>query len=122
MSSAAHDGGREAGEATRHWWMQRLTAFALVPLTIWFVVSLVALAGADYPTMIAWISNPFVTILLLAMLIALFYHLRLGLQEIIEDYVHSTAAKTALSAALTFGCVLLATAAIVSVLKIAIGS
>ncbi len=111
-----------AGKATRHWWMQRLTALALIPLTVWFVVSLVALAGADYPTMVAWVSNPFVTVLLLSMLVSLLYHLRLGLQEIVEDYIDGPAAKTAISVVLTFVCFLLATAAVVAVLKIAIAS
>ena len=122
MAMQTKSGRSGAGEATKHWWMQRLTAIALVPLTIWFVVSLVALAGADYPTMVAWVSNPFVTVLLLIMLVALFYHLRLGLQDIVEDYVHGPAAKTVLSVSMTFGCFLLATATIVAVLKIAIGS
>ncbi len=122
MSKPATGGQVRSGESTKRWWMQRLTAVALVPLTVWFVVSLVALAGADYPTMVAWVSNPFVTVLLLTMLVSLFYHLRLGLQEIVEDYVHARRAKIVLSVALTFGCFLLATAAIAAVLKIAIGS
>ena len=117
------EGGRGgAGDATKHWWTLRLTAVALVPLAVWFVVSLVALAGADYPTMIAWVSNPFVTVLLLTMLVSLFYHLRLGLQDIVDDYVHARRSKIVLSAALTYSCFLLATAAITAVLKIAIAS
>ena len=122
MAMQTKIGRSGAGKATRHWWMQRLTAVALVPLTVWFVVSLVALAGADYSTMVAWVSNPFVTVLLLSMLVSLFYHLRLGLQEIVEDYVHARGAKATVSVVLTFGCILLATAAIVAILKIAIGS
>ena len=122
MAMQTKNGRSGAGDATKHWWTLRLTAVALVPLTVWFVVSLVALAGADYPTMVAWVSNPFVTVLLLLMLVSLFYHLRLGLQDIVEDYVHARRAKIVLSVALTFGCFLLATAAIAAVLKIAIGS
>lgn len=119
QTKSGHSG---AGDATKHWWTLRLTAVALIPLAVWFVVSLVALAGADYPTMIAWISNPFVTVLLLTMIVALFYHLRLGLQDMVEDYVHARRAKIVLSAVLTYGCFLLATAAIAAVLKIAIAS
>jgi succinate dehydrogenase / fumarate reductase membrane anchor subunit len=122
MLKSERSSGGGKGEATRHWWLLRLTALALVPLTIWFVVSIVALAGADYSTMVAWVSNPFVSVLLLAMLIALFYHLRLGLNEIIEDYVYGRAAKTTLFVIVTFGCFLLAAASIIAVLKIAIGS
>lgn len=122
MAIQTKSGHSGAGDATKHWWTLRLTAVALVPLAVWFVVSLVALAGADYPTMVAWVSNPFVTVLLLTMIVALFYHLRLGLQDMVEDYVHARRAKMVLSIALTFGCFLLATAAIAAVLKIAIGS
>lgn len=118
--SARQAGGNR--EATRHWWLLRLTAVALVPLSVWLVVSLVALAGADYVTMAAWLSSPFVSILMIATLVALFYHLRLGLQEIVEDYVYSAFAKTVTTVALTFGCFLLAVASILSVLKVAIGS
>ena len=122
MSKPATKGQSQTGESTKHWWMQRLTAVALVPLTVWFAVSMVVLAGADYPTMVAWVSNPFVSVLLLLMLVSLFFHLRLGLQEILEDYIHTRSAKTVLSVSITFGCFLLATAAIISVLKISIGS
>ncbi len=111
-----------ARDGTHHWWMQRVTAIAMVPLGIWFVVSLVALAGADYPTMVAWVSNPFVTVLLLAFLLALFYHLKLGVQVVIEDYVHSEGGKIFLNLFVTFACFLIGMAAVVSVLKIAIGS
>ena len=110
-----------AKEGTEHWWMQRLTAIALVPLTIWFVVSLVALIDAGHATMVAWIQNPFSAALLVLFLGTGFYHLKLGVQVVIEDYVHAEGLKTASLVALTFACWLVALVSIISVLKIAFG-
>lgn len=85
-----------AGEGTGHWWAQRLTALALVPLTVWLVASLVTLAGADYAVMRAWLGSPVVAGLLILFLLASVHHAQLGLQVVIEDYVHSEGAKLAL--------------------------
>src|SRR5205807_4910840 len=68
-----------AREGVEVWWMQRVTAVALLPLTLWFVASLIALTGSDYNTFIAWLKAPFVAILMVLLLIALFYHTALGL-------------------------------------------
>ena len=69
--------------------MQRVTAVALAPLTLWFVASIIAHAGSDYPVFIAWLRTPFVAGGMILLLIALFHHTALGLQVVIEDYVHS---------------------------------
>ena len=69
--------------------MQRVTAVALIPLTLWFAASLIALTGSDYNAFIAWLKAPFVAILMVLFLIALFHHMALGLQVVVEDYVHS---------------------------------
>jgi len=82
-----------AREGVGHWWSQRLTAIALVPLTIWFVSSLVALVGADYFTMREWMGSPLAAGLLILFLIAGFYHAALGLQVVIEDYIHHEGVK-----------------------------
>jgi succinate dehydrogenase / fumarate reductase membrane anchor subunit len=82
-----------AREGAEHWWMQRVTAAALIPLTLWFVVSLIALTGSDYNAFIAWLKRPFVAILMVLLLIALFHHMELGLRVIVEDYLHSDRAK-----------------------------
>ena len=74
---------------------QRLTALALIPLTIWFVASLVGLAGADYFTMRDWMSSPVAAGLLILFLVAGFHHGAAGLQVVIEDYVHHEGAKIA---------------------------
>lgn len=71
-----------------HWWSQRLTALALAPLMLWFVVSAVTLIGADHAAYVAWISEPGTTLLMTLTVIVLFYHMEQGLQVVIEDYVH----------------------------------
>jgi succinate dehydrogenase / fumarate reductase membrane anchor subunit len=84
-----------AKEGVAHWWAQRLTAVALVPLTLWFVASVVALIGAPYPAFVAWVRNPIDAVLLVLLIIATFHHAQLGLQVVIEDYVHHEPSKLA---------------------------
>ena len=84
-----------AGEGVGHWWAQRVTALALIPLAVWFVASVIALAGADYVTMRDWISSPIVAGLLVLLVVATFYHAALGLQVVIEDYVQHEGMKIA---------------------------
>jgi succinate dehydrogenase / fumarate reductase membrane anchor subunit len=110
-----------AKEGVSHWWTQRVTAIALVPLTLWFVVSLLGVAGADYETVVAWIARPFNTVLLIALLISTFYHAILGLQVIIEDYVHHEGTKVASLLVIKFLLVLLGGSAVLAVLRIAVG-
>jgi succinate dehydrogenase / fumarate reductase membrane anchor subunit len=78
-----------AKSGTHHWWMQRLTAIALVPLSLWFVASLLSIVTADHATVIAWLHSPLVAILCCALVVAIFYHAQLGLQVVLEDYVHT---------------------------------
>ena len=108
-----------AKEGVGHWWVQRLTAVALVPLLIWFVASLVQMAGADYAHVVAWIARPPVAVLLSLMFIAGLYHLSLGLQVVIEDYAHGEPCRIVSLVLVKFGCWALAAAAVFSVLKIA---
>ena len=110
-----------AKEGVAHWWAQRVTAVALIPLTLWLVVSLLVMARADYDSLRAWIARPSTTILLIALLFSLFYHVILGLQVVIEDYVHQEGAKIASLLLLKFLLILLGGAAILSVLRIAFG-
>lgn len=74
---------------THHWWAQRVTAVALIPLSLWFVVAAAHLPGAGYEEIVAWITSPWNTILLIAWIIAAYYHAALGIQVILEDYVHT---------------------------------
>ena len=104
-----------------HWWAQRMTAVALIPLLIWFVASIAAMAGADYGAFREWIATPVVSVLLVLMTIAVFHHAQLGLQVVLEDYVHSEWLKIAAIALVKFAAIGLAVASIFSIVKIALG-
>lgn len=91
-----------AKSGTHHWLAQRLTAVALIPLSVWFVVSLLAVTEMNYETVIAWIQSPLVAVFLLLFIFAMFYHAQLGLQMIIEDYIKCKAVKIASLIALKF--------------------
>ncbi|WP_420563361.1 succinate dehydrogenase, hydrophobic membrane anchor protein [Thalassobaculum sp.] len=110
-----------AKEGVHHWWMQRLTALALVPLTLWFVVSLAGMAGMDHGAALAWIGSPSVAITLVLLIGATFYHAQLGLQVVIEDYIHNEGLKLAVLVLVKFATIVLGVAAIFAVLKIAFG-
>jgi succinate dehydrogenase / fumarate reductase membrane anchor subunit len=84
-----------AKEGVAHWWAQRVTAIALVPLTIWFIISLLSLLGSPRAAVTHWASHPINTALLLALVVATFQHTQLGLQAVIEDYVHIERVKMA---------------------------
>ena len=85
-----------AKEGVAHWWAQRITALALIPLTVWFVASVVRLVGAPDAAVIDWVASPVPAILLVLLVVAAFHHAQLGLQVVIEDYVHGEGAKLAL--------------------------
>jgi len=78
-----------ARQGSHHWWQQRVTAIALIPLTLWFVLSVASLPGVGHDEAVRWISNPWHSILLLSFILISFFHAMLGLQIVIEDYVHS---------------------------------
>lgn len=107
---------------THHWWMQRVSAVALIPLLVWFVASILQLIGADHATVTSWIAQPLVSGLLILLIGAGFYHLRLGLQVVIEDYVHTEMTKIALLMAISFGCIVVGLWSILSILQIMLGS
>lgn len=111
-----------AKEGVRNWWMQRLTAVALVPLSLWFVVSILSMIGADHATVSQWVGSPLVTVLLILFIVALFYHAQLGMQEIIEDYVHTEWLKVTSGIVLKFAAILLGIVCAVAVLKVSLGS
>ena len=111
-----------AREGVGHWWGQRLTALALVPLCLWFVGSLAVMTGAGYETVGAWIASPVVAGLLILLICATFYHAYLGLQVVIEDYIHGKSVRTAALIANTLICWALGLAGVFAVLKIAFGA
>jgi succinate dehydrogenase membrane anchor subunit len=110
-----------AKEGVEHWWSQRLTAIALVPLALWFVASLISLAGADYLAFTGWVATPLVSVLLILTILATFWHALLGTQVVIEDYVHHEGTKLVLLVLLRFACFALGLAAVYAVLRIAFG-
>jgi succinate dehydrogenase / fumarate reductase membrane anchor subunit len=101
-----------------HWWAQRLTAMALVPLSLWFIFSVLHLLGASQDDVVAWASGPVTIVLLIALVLATFHHLQLGLQVVIEDYIHNDGARLAALLAVKGAAVLLAMLCVVSVLKL----
>ena len=110
-----------AKEGVDHWWAQRVSAVALVLLGLWFVASLVALAGADRARVVTWLHGPLAALLVMLTLAAVFYHTALGLQVVIEDYVHSELVKIPAVIAMRLLCMALAAAGIFAVLRIAFG-
>lgn len=109
-----------AKEGVHHWWAQRLTAVALVPLTLWFVFSIACLAGAEKAEVLAWVASPVNAVALMLFLATLLHHSQLGVQVVIEDYVHSEGLKLVSMVLMKFAHVVLAVASIFSVLKIAL--
>lgn len=103
-----------------HWWAQRVTAISLLPLSLYFVASTLILSGADRAQMVTFMSAPWNTVLYLCLIAALFYHLSLGLQTVIEDYVHSEATRMGSMMLMRGVFVLCALACAVSVLKLAL--
>ncbi|MBK8534769.1 MAG: succinate dehydrogenase, hydrophobic membrane anchor protein [Candidatus Competibacteraceae bacterium] len=108
-----------AKDGTHHWWMQRVTSIALVPLVLWFVISMLSVSRADYETFQHWLGNPIRAGLMVALLAAMFYHANLGMQVIFEDYVRPEGAKILAVLATQFVLFLLGAISIVAVLKIA---
>ena len=104
-----------------HWWAQRLTAVALVPLVVWFAVSLIMMSGADQAVVRAWIGSPFVMVLLTLTIVVGLHHGQLGLQVVIEDYIHGEGRKLALILLVRFVAVLSGLAAVVAILRIGFG-
>ena len=113
-------GRGSAKEGVHHWWMQRLTSVALIPLTVWMVVSLFALPSLDYATVAAWISHGWTALLLSLFIAVAAWHSRLGVQVIVEDYAHG-GTKTLLLILSSFAHALVAVASIFATLRIAFG-
>jgi succinate dehydrogenase / fumarate reductase, membrane anchor subunit len=110
-----------AREGTIHFWRQRLTAIANVPLVLFMVGLMVALVGAPYEDVRATLANPFVTLVVILFLVSVLYHMKLGMQIVIEDYVHGEGAKVALIALNTFFPLVIGVASVFALLKIAFG-
>lgn len=101
------------------WLLERATAVVLVPLTVWFVASLIAHTGSDHAALIAWLRSPLNAILMALLLIILFWHTALGLGVVIKDYVHAVRWRTATLIAMRVICLAFAVVGIGAVLKVA---
>ncbi|HUT49529.1 MAG TPA: succinate dehydrogenase, hydrophobic membrane anchor protein [Alphaproteobacteria bacterium] len=110
-----------AREGAGHWWAQRLTAVALVPLCLWFVIGLLEVIGEGYEAAADWISLTENAALLVLFVVAAFHHAQLGLQVVIEDYVHHEGLKIAGIIIVKFAAILLGFSAIFAVLSISFG-
>jgi succinate dehydrogenase / fumarate reductase membrane anchor subunit len=110
-----------AREGVGHWWVQRVTAVALLPLLVWLVLALALMDDYEYLSLLTWVARPLNAILLLATALALFWHSALGLQVIIEDYIPSKGLRLGLILAANFANILGALASIYAVLKISLG-
>lgn len=106
-------------DGVKHWWMQRVTAVALIPLTLWVVFSVAARAGDDYASVAAWFAQPFTTTMLTLFVFTAFLHAIQGLTVIIEDYIHHEGYKIAALIGMKLLLVLLGTSSILSILRVA---
>lgn len=109
-------GSARAG--TRHWWMQRVTALALIPLVLWFALALASWPSVSHTEFVHWLSRPWNTILLLSLIPALFYHAMLGMQVIMEDYLHTDWIKITGILAMKLLLAFLAVASMFAVLRL----
>jgi succinate dehydrogenase membrane anchor subunit len=112
-------GSAHAG--TTHFWRQRLTAIANVPLVIAFVIVVISVAGRPYPEVVAVLSSPLVAILLVLMILSIVVHMRIGMQVIVEDYVHGTVVRPLALIASTFFAAAVGAIAVFAILKLAFG-
>ncbi|MEQ8452558.1 MAG: succinate dehydrogenase, hydrophobic membrane anchor protein [Nitratireductor sp.] len=110
-----------AKDGTDTFWRQRLTAIANIPLLLFFVGLLIALNGAGYDEVRATLGNPFVTLVLILVLVSGFVHMRIGMKEIIEDYIHDEGVKIALVVLNMFFVFTIGAACVFALLKIAFG-
>lgn len=113
-------GSGSAKAGVHHWYAERVSALALVPLTLWFIFSMLRLVGASQETVLVWAAHPLNAVLMFALIVMTFHHMALGIQVVLEDYVHDKWAQTAAILANKAICGLLGLLAALSVLKLAL--
>ncbi len=113
-------GKGSAKEGVHHWWVQRLTSVALVPLTVWFVVSLLSLPSLEHVTVVSWMAHSWTALFLILFILVTPWHSQLGVQVVVEDYVHG-GVKTLTLVVITFIHAVVAAAGVFAVLKVAFG-
>lgn len=110
-----------AKDGTSHWWMQRVTAVLLAPLSIWFMLCALPLLAADYADARVWLAQPLNAFLLLALVLAALYHALLGVQVVIEDYIHTRWVEVTLLTMIRLIAFLAALATSLAIVRIAVG-
>jgi len=113
-------GSGAAGQGVAHWWTQRVTSVALIPLTLWFTLSLLGKSLQSYEAMRGWLGQPWVAVFTILLSLTLAWHSWLGVQVVVEDYVHGKAAKTSLLLISTFLHFAAAVAAVFAVMILAV--
>ena len=111
-----------SGHGVSHWIAERASAIFLIPLTVFFLASIVAHAGADYPTMIAYLAHPVVTVTMIFLVVTALYHMTLGLGVIIEDYIGKTGTRIFLKLVVNFLAVFVGLASVLALLRISFTS
>ncbi|HEY0626439.1 MAG TPA: succinate dehydrogenase, hydrophobic membrane anchor protein [Allosphingosinicella sp.] len=110
-----------ARSGAHHWWLERLTSISTLLLFIWFMVSILRMPSLGHGPVVEWLSSPLVAIPMLLLIVSTFWHLKLGLQVVIEDYVHEEGTKLFSITLLNFFTIAGAASAVFAVLKIAFG-
>jgi succinate dehydrogenase / fumarate reductase membrane anchor subunit len=113
-------GSGSAKAGVHHWYAERVSAIALVPLTLWFIFSMLHLVGASQPAVVHWAGHPVNAVLMLALIVMTFHHMALGIQVVLEDYVHDKWMQAGAILANKAICGLLGLLAALSVLKLAL--
>lgn len=116
----AHNHGA-AGDGVSHWWAQRFSAILLVFLTIWLVYALASLIGADHASAAAWLASPFNAAMAILFVVTSIYHGKLGLQVVIEDYVHHRFTEVTLQVLVKIISIVGGLLAVIAILKVAFG-
>ena len=110
-----------ARSGAHHWWLERLTSVSTLLLFVWFVVALLRMPSLDHAAVTEWLAEPLVAVPMLLLIVSTFWHLKLGLQVVIEDYVHEEGMKFFSITVLNFFTIAVGALALFSVLKIAFG-
>jgi succinate dehydrogenase / fumarate reductase membrane anchor subunit len=114
-------GRGSAKDGARDWWVQRLTAAALIPLTVWFMVSILSLPALDHATVAAWMGQTWTSVFLILLVLSAAWHSQLGMRVVVEDYVHGSGMKALALALVTFFHAVVAVAGVLAILKVAFG-
>ncbi len=107
-----------AKSGVHHWWAERVTSIALVPLTLWFIAAMIHLLGAPHEVVLDWMASPLTIVLMLCLVLTTFHHMQLGLQVVIDDYVHVESTRFLLLLGLRAGTAILALLCVVSILRL----